>query len=156
MQPKESIQLMQVRRWSSAALNDELTFSHRPPSLRNQFNSCKSDDGGQQLKLTSSAKNRPCSLRNQSNSCKSDGGDQQLALTSSAKNEPCSQGISSTQATTLEAQQLILTTSPFYSGHADQMPVQPGQNSPQSLSGQIERRQLYSYPTRTFKPGQAA
>ena len=52
-QPKEPIQLMQVRRWSSVARNNELTFSHRPPSLRNQFNSCKSNDGGQPLKLTS-------------------------------------------------------------------------------------------------------
>ena len=39
--------------------------------------------GRQQLKLTSSAKNRPCSLRNQFNSCKSDDGVQQLATTNS-------------------------------------------------------------------------
>ena len=61
---------------SSSTLN-------RPRSLRNQFNSCKSDDGRQPLKLTSSTKNRPHNLRNQFNSCKSDDGRQPLKLTSS-------------------------------------------------------------------------
>ena len=71
---------------------------NRPRGLRNQFYSYKSDDGRQPLKLTSSAKNRPCGLRNQFNSCKSDDGRQPLKLTSFAKNRPRSLGISSTQA----------------------------------------------------------
>ena len=54
---KESIQLMQVSQWRSAARIDELCQKQVMHS-RNQFNSCESADGGQQLALTSSAKNK--------------------------------------------------------------------------------------------------
>ena len=147
---------MQVSQWRSAARIDELCQKQVMES-RNQFNSCKSTNGGQPLELTSYAKNRSCSLRNQFNSCKSADGGQQLEMTSSTKNKSCSLGNSSTKANRpTNPYMLILTTSPFYSCHAAQKSVQLGQSSPRSLSGLIERSQLYSYPTRTFKLGHVA
>ena len=89
MQPKESVRLIQVSRWRSTARIDDISQSSRSCSLRNQFGSYKSDDGDQQLALTTSAKSRSCSLRNQFGSYKSVDGDQQLALTTSAKSRSC-------------------------------------------------------------------
>ena len=52
VQPKESIQLMQVRR-GCQPLALTTSAKIRSCSPRNQFNSCKSNDGRQPLKLTS-------------------------------------------------------------------------------------------------------
>ena len=62
MQPKKSVLLEQIRRWTSGVQIDELS-QNRPRSLRDQFDSGKLADGAQQLKLTSFAKNRLYSLR---------------------------------------------------------------------------------------------
>ena len=53
MQPKESVQLMQVSRQSPTAHIDELNHSTQAMQPRNQFDSGKSADGAQQLTLTS-------------------------------------------------------------------------------------------------------